>query len=176
MSKPTKWYVCPAKTQISLGIRPVWSGSSLSAWRHLGSLATHWAHSEDSDQTGRMLGAQPRCWFCYEVAQVFSLTCKCFPETHQKQKRQIFGFNSHSFFRLWYFSSSVNSFFKRACAAVQLGLDVWFLVGPFVYFHTLCVRTAKALARLRGCAGSPEPSLVAFVVSTIISWAGFNYV
>ena len=28
--------------------------SSLSAWRKLGSLATHWAHSEDSDKTGRM--------------------------------------------------------------------------------------------------------------------------
>ena len=40
----------PAKTQI----RPVWSESSLSAWRNLGSLATHRAHSEDSDQTGRM--------------------------------------------------------------------------------------------------------------------------
>ena len=53
-------------------------------------------------------------------------------------------------------------------------LDVWFLVGPFVYFHTSCVRTAKALARLRGCAGSPEPSLVAYVISTIISWAGLN--
>ena len=26
---------------------PVWSASSLSAWRKLGSLATHWAHSED---------------------------------------------------------------------------------------------------------------------------------
>ena len=36
----------PAKTQISLGIHPVWSESSLSAWRNLGSLATHWAHSE----------------------------------------------------------------------------------------------------------------------------------
>ena len=57
-------------------------------------------------------------------------------------------------------------------AAIQWGLDVWFLVGPFVYFHTSCVRTEKALARLRGCAGSPEPSLVAFVISTIISWAG----
>ena len=53
-----------------------------------------------------------------------------------------------------------------------VGLDVWFLVGPFVYFHTSCVRTAKALVRLRECAGSPEPSLVAYVVSTIISWAG----
>ena len=53
MTKPTKW-LSPAKTQISLGIRPVWSESSLSAGRKLGSLATHWAHGEDSDQTGRM--------------------------------------------------------------------------------------------------------------------------
>ena len=28
--------------------------SSLSAWRNLGSLATHWVHSEGSDQTGWM--------------------------------------------------------------------------------------------------------------------------
>ena len=54
MTKPTKWFVRPAKTQISLDIRSVWSESSLSAWRKLGSLATHWAHSEGSDQTGRM--------------------------------------------------------------------------------------------------------------------------
>ena len=54
MTKPTKWHVRPVKTQISLGIRPVWSESSLTAWRNPGSLATHWAHSEDSDKTGRM--------------------------------------------------------------------------------------------------------------------------
>ena len=54
VTKPTKWHVRPVKTQISLGIRPVWSESSLSAWRKLGSLATHWAHSKDSDQTGQM--------------------------------------------------------------------------------------------------------------------------
>ena len=53
-----------------------------------------------------------------------------------------------------------------------LGLDAWFLVRPFVYFHTSCGRTAKALARLHKCAGSSEPSLVAYVTSTIISWAG----
>ena len=75
-----------------------------------------------------------------------------------------------------------------------VGLDVWVLVGPFVYFHTSCMRTAKALARLRRCAGealarlrrcagealarlrrcagSPEPSLVAYVISSIMSWAG----
>ena len=59
----------------------------------------------------------------------------------------------------------------RMCSH-PVGLDVWYLVRPFVYFHTSCVRTAKALARLRRCAGSPEPSLVAYVISTIISWAG----
>ena len=51
--KANKMTVRPAKTQISLGIRLVWSESSLSAWRKLGSLATHWAQSEDSDQTGQ---------------------------------------------------------------------------------------------------------------------------
>ena len=36
-------------------LRSDWaSESSMSAWRKLGSLATHWVHSEDSDQTGQM--------------------------------------------------------------------------------------------------------------------------
>ena len=51
MTKPIKWPVHPAKTQISLGICPVWSESSLSAWKHLGSLPILRAHSKDSDQT-----------------------------------------------------------------------------------------------------------------------------
>ena len=41
----------------------------------------------------------------------------------------------------------------------------------FVYFYTSCVRTAKILAWLHGCTGSPESLLVAYVISTIISWA-----
>ena len=53
-TKPTKWSVHPAKTPISLGIRPIWSESKLSAWRKLGSLDTYWVDSEDSDQTGQM--------------------------------------------------------------------------------------------------------------------------
>ena len=44
--------VHPVKTQISLGICPVWSESSPTTWRNLGSLVTHWAYSKDSDQTG----------------------------------------------------------------------------------------------------------------------------
>ena len=56
--KPTKWHVRPAKTQISLGVRPVWSESSLSAWTKLGSLATHWASTQCPRTDGR--GRMPR--------------------------------------------------------------------------------------------------------------------
>ena len=55
ITKPTKWPVRPAKTQINLSIRPVWTESLLPAWRKPGSLATNWVHSEYSDQTGQML-------------------------------------------------------------------------------------------------------------------------
>ena len=55
---PIKIWSRPTGPNIGLYIRihPVWSESSLSAWRKLGSLATHWVHSEDSDQTGRCPG------------------------------------------------------------------------------------------------------------------------
>ena len=46
-TKPTKWHVRTAKTQICLAISPVWSESLLSAWRKIRSWAIHWAHSED---------------------------------------------------------------------------------------------------------------------------------
>ena len=46
MTKPTKWPECPAKTQISLGIFPVWSESSLSTWRNFGPLTTYWANAQ----------------------------------------------------------------------------------------------------------------------------------
>ena len=52
--KTNKMSVRPAKTQISLGIRPVWSESSLCAqWIAKGPMFLH-ADSTDSDQTGRM--------------------------------------------------------------------------------------------------------------------------
>ena len=55
MTKPTKWHVGPAKTQISLGIRPVWSESSLCAQWVAKDLSILHADSEEPDQTGRML-------------------------------------------------------------------------------------------------------------------------
>ena len=71
MTKPTKWPLRPAKTQISLCIRPVWSEPSLSAWTNIGSSATHWAHYEDwSDRADAQAdlslrwAQRPFCWFC----------------------------------------------------------------------------------------------------------------
>ena len=47
--------------------------------------------------------------------------------------------------RLWHFS------YQTCMRSHPVGLDIWFLVSPFAYFHTSCVRTVKALASLRGC-------------------------
>ena len=65
--------VCPAKTQISLGIRPVWSESSLSTWGKLGSLATYSVHNEDSDQTVRM----PRLIWVFAGCTLTLLVLSC---------------------------------------------------------------------------------------------------
>ena len=71
--KTNKMAVRPAKTQIRLGMSPLWSESSLSAWRNLGSLATHWAHSEDSDQSGRM----PRLIWVFAGRTLILLVLSC---------------------------------------------------------------------------------------------------
>ena len=54
----------PVKTQISLGVRPVWSESSLcTQWVAKDPSFLH-ADSEDSNQTGRILRWEhmPLCW------------------------------------------------------------------------------------------------------------------
>ena len=80
MTKPTKWPVHPAKTQISLGIRPVWLESLLSAWRKLGSLGTHEAHSEDwldwvdaKAYLSLCWARKTNCWFCHASAHMIFL-------------------------------------------------------------------------------------------------------
>ena len=91
--------VCPS-------VHPsVWSECSLSAWRHLGSLATHLAHSEDwSDWADAQADPSLRwahmsfCWFCHALTHLlyFGLShlrqqywfllfwCVLFPETPRK--------------------------------------------------------------------------------------------
>ena len=79
MTKPTKWPLRPVKTQINLGVCPVWLESLLSAWRNIGSSATHWAHCEDwSDCADAQADLSLRwvlwsfCWICHEVAEILS--------------------------------------------------------------------------------------------------------
>ena len=50
MTKTNGVSVCLAKTQISLGIRPVWSESSLCAqWVAKADLSLHWVHTHFVD-------------------------------------------------------------------------------------------------------------------------------
>ena len=67
--------VRPAKTQISQGIRLVWSESSLSVWRNIGSLAIHWAKTlirlgGCPGWSKSSLGAHSFCWVCHVVAHI----------------------------------------------------------------------------------------------------------
>ena len=77
MTKPTKWHVRPVKTQISLGIRPVWSVFAVrmkkywvlsyplrAQWR----LWSDWANAQ-ADLS--LHCAQSFSWFCHEVSHLF---------------------------------------------------------------------------------------------------------
>ena len=52
------------------------------------------------------------------------------------------------------------------------GPGIWLSVWRFLLTHCLYQRAAEFLARLRGCAGSPEPSLLAYAISTKFAWRG----
>ena len=117
---------------------------------------------------------------CHSVSTVWTYYCTCMLKLHCLNNSAIFsGFCIFQITTVFEPSHEIMVLFVLHRLILQthmhshpVGLDVSFWVGPFVYFQTLCVKTAKALARLRGCAGSPEPSLVAYVISAIISWAG----
>ena len=76
--------------------------------------------------------------------------------------------------RLWHVPSSVNTFFKRACTVTQSSSGARLLIFGralrlLPYFMCGNSEGFGDPARLRECAGSPDPSLIAYVVSTIIS-------
>ena len=80
VTKPTKWHVRPAKTQISMGIRPVWSEYSLCASWVAKCCSFLQADSEDrSDWADAQADLSlrwahmPFCWFCHEAAHVNAL-------------------------------------------------------------------------------------------------------
>ena len=58
-------------SQISLVLRPVWSESSLSAWRNLWSFATCWVRSEDLPQADvSSMGAHVILLVCHAATQL----------------------------------------------------------------------------------------------------------
>ena len=71
--KTNKMTVHPAKTQISLGIRPVWSESSLCAQWVAKDLSFLHADSKDSDQTGWM----PRLIWVFPGSILILLVLSC---------------------------------------------------------------------------------------------------
>ena len=78
MTKPTKWPMRPAKTRISLGIRPVWSEASLCLqWVAKDTWFLH-ADSEGSDQTRwvpRLIWVFAGCTAHFVGFVVHRLTC-----------------------------------------------------------------------------------------------------
>ena len=162
---------CPVKTRISLGIR--FDQSSLSAWTKFGSLAVHWTHGEDSDQT-RLI-----CVFVGHTLILSVLSCHASLLTHSQKhtimKSILCTCEQHYIYELCH-EIMVVFILRKLILQIQTRMhihpegemsDIWSAL------HLLpCIRTAKALVRLHGCAGLPEPSLVAYVIRTIISWVG----
>ena len=73
MTKPTKWPVHPAKTQISLGIRPVWSVFALrkkKAWVLSYPLSAQWRLGGCPSWSESLQGAQIILLICHEAAHI----------------------------------------------------------------------------------------------------------
>ena len=146
------------------GIRPVWSESSLYAqWVAKDPSFLH-ADSEDSHQTRRM---SRLIWVfpgrtCHFVGFVMRWLKSVLHPLFRSQigivvkpSSQTSGYGLKSIFEP---THEILALFVLCKFILQIRmrshpveLDVWFLVWPFVYFHSSCVRTA---------------------ISTIISWAG----
>ena len=54
-------------------------------------------------------------------------------------------------------------------AGVSSGNIGLIIICMFIYIHTLSMRAVKAMARMRICTGSPEPSLLGYMICAKIS-------
>ena len=140
------------------------------------SLATYWAHSIGSDQTGRLWVFAGRTVILLVLSlgssYVYGPVRLCWLWAHQRFiKMELTGFKASREIYMVLFDLR-KLILQTGMRSHPVRLDVWFLVGPIIYFHTLWVRTAKGLASLCGCAGSPEPSLDACVIKyhNLMSW------
>ena len=54
-------------------------------------------------------------------------------------------------------------------AGVSSGNIGFITILVFIYIQTLCMRALKAMSQMRICAGSPEPSLLGYMICAKIS-------
>ena len=145
----------PAKTQISLGIRPVWSEPSLSAWRKLGFLATLWAHSEGSGQTGRM----PRLIWVFAGRTLILLVLSCRGSHANKEQ----GKPQHETPRNY--CHEKKTCLKPACSATETSYSLEMMDLASIHIILSRQRTTKMKIRLRGCAGWSASLLFAYGIN-----------
>ena len=162
--KANKVTVRPAKTQISLGIRQVWSESSLYAqWVAKDPSFLH-ADSEDPDQTGRFVGFVMK-WLISDNSTlkgtwtVSELDGLIIVKTNAIQLLDMIIIGPRQ--ANWCLRAFRHDKFQLRMPSHSEGPGIWLSVWRFLLIHCLYERAAKVLARLRGCAGSPEPSLLA---------------
>ena len=151
MTKPTKW-LC-AQRRLGSAWASAQSESSLSAWRKLGSLATHWSHSKNSDQTGQM----PRLISFFAGHTIILLVC---PDT------------AHMFFQ----ESPANGCFAHLSNWMKSDEQIWydnslfFLIYPPVFNCTMrnnvCSATLHVKAKKYTCT-SDFPTLRRFFVQAL---------
>ena len=155
--------VRPAKTQISLGIRPVWSVFALRMKKAL-VLSYPWSAQQRLIRLAgcpgwseSLLGAQSVCWFVMRRL-IFSEnqgnidTKLCCSRKLTIMKNEP----AHEIMALFDLRKLI---FQTRMRSHPVGLDAWCLVGPFVYFHTSCVRpgaVARSEASSLGMQAAPS--------------------
>ena len=122
--------------------------SSLSVWRKLGSLATHWAHREDSDQTGRTVILLVSSWGGSNLivtcswSQINNLT----GQPHRTIILDCTCDQMSPVRRICVFEHSVMTNFNCACPAIQRGQGSGFLCEASSWF-TACMSEQRRFWR-----------------------------
>ena len=164
--------VCPAKTQISLGIRPVWSESSLCAqWVPKDPSFLH-ADSEDwSDWADAQADLSLRWAHNHTVGFVMR---RLIFISFQTGKIQVTSQQMHLFQVYYIWTSSRENLslrysdqvrLKPACSATETSYYLGILDSASIGIILSRQRTTKALIRLPGCADWSAPLLFAYEIN-----------
>ena len=153
-------------------LRSAWASaqsdqSLLSAWRKLGSLATHWMHSDDAQADQSLRWAQRSfCWFCHEAAEIIMMFFNVYLKCQNKDMTTCIWAGP------WENVSYVICERQRprsACASAQ---SAPLLFATLYNISRFYIRNFKTLASFCGCAGWFESGLVGHSWRHVFSWRG----